>query len=242
MTAKSTAIRKPRATTVASAASAVAVDTRAAAAAREPAAAPEPMATRERLIQAAEHCYAQRGIDATTMADIAAQAAMTRRTLYRYFATREAMLRAVVRREVERFWQGFHAVHAQRDDFAEYLLAALLYTLKHAPETQSHSFLFDQALLPLVNRIYIDNRDYIVEQAAGFGAIYARDRARADTRIRADLDMVMVCEWFNRLAVSYLAAPSPFHRSEAELRAMFRALLLPALRRDDRCGDGAAGA
>ena len=180
------------------------------------------------LIDAAERCYARLGIDGATMADIALEAGISRRTLYRQFAAREQILNAVMRRAIDRFWEQFHAAHSGIDDFCDYLVAALIYTIKYAPKTKTHRMLFDQAVLPLVNSMYIDNRDYLRDQARALGVVYQRTRHRPGTR--QDLDMLMVCEWFNRLAVSFLATPSAFYRSEKALRELFTAMLAPAIR------------
>lgn len=188
--------------------------------------------TRTRLIDAAEHCYGQLGVNATNMADIAAHALIARRTVYRYFANREAMLNAVVRREVSRFWESFHTTQKKFDDLGVYLVEALVFTLKHAPTTNSHRFLFNEEVLPLVNKMYIDNRQHTLERVEVLRTIYQNHLKRGG--IRTKLDLIMLCEWFNRLAVSYLAAPSPFYRSERELRALFRAMLLPVIADDKK--------
>lgn len=195
-----------------------------------PAAEPAQPDTRARLVEAAAECYAKLGIRATNMADIAAHGNIARRTLYRYFANREAMLDAVVRREVEQFWESFHATQKRFDDLGVYLVEALVFTLRHAPTTRSHRFLFNEDVLPLVNKMYIDNRQFTLDRVAVLRTIYERHLQRGG--IRRKLDLIMLCEWFNRLAVSYLAAPSPFYRSEKELRALFRAMLLPAIASD----------
>lgn len=183
--------------------------------------------TRTRLIEAAAYCYAKLGIRAANMADIAEHAQIARRTLYRYFGSREAMLDAVVRREVECFWESFDATQKKFDDLGHYLVEALVFTLRHAPTTRSHNFLFNEDVLPLVNKMYIDNRQHTLDRVAVLQTIYERHLQRGG--IRRKLDLIMLCEWFNRLAVSYLAAPSPFYRSEDELRKLFRAMLLPVI-------------
>jgi AcrR family transcriptional regulator len=198
----------------------------------------EAIDTRTRLVDAAEHCYARLGVNGTNMADIAERAAITRRTLYRYFANREQMLDAVVRREVERFWLAFNATQKKFDDLGTYLVEALVFTLKHAPSTNSHKFLFNEQVLPLVNKMYIDNRQHILERVAALQIIYDNHLKRGG--IRRQLDLFMLCEWFNRLAVSYLAAPSPFYRTERELRELFSNMLLPIIADNSKAASKAA--
>jgi AcrR family transcriptional regulator len=180
------------------------------------------------MINAAERCYNRLGINVATMDDIAAEAGISRRTLYRYMGGSKDILNKVTRRAVDRFWVKFHEDYGQAEDFCEYLVDGLIYTLKHAPKTRMHRLLFDQSLMPLVNAMYIDNPEYVRYQARILGEVYERLKTRPGTR--QDLDMLMVCEWHNRLMVSFLSAPSAFFRSERELRLLFSAMLAPAIR------------
>jgi AcrR family transcriptional regulator len=66
---------------------------------------------RERLVAAARAAFAENGIDAS-LDDIARRAAVGPGTLYRHFPTREALLAAVYRGDVE-------ALAAQADELAE---------------------------------------------------------------------------------------------------------------------------
>jgi AcrR family transcriptional regulator len=181
----------------------------------------EALSARERLLNAAKVCYERKGIPKTTMEDIASEAKVTRRTVYRHFGSHQEVLNGVVHREANLFWAELLQHLAFTDSFEEFILEALIYTLKHAPETPTHSFLFDQDILPVVNQIYLSSEDFICQRAEILRPVY--ERFSPDT----ELDLVMVTEWFNRIAVSYLATPSPFYQTEDELRILFRAMLLP---------------
>lgn len=180
------------------------------------------------LIDAAERCYARLGIRASTMVDIAEEAGISRRTLYRSFPSHEDILTAVVQRSIWRFWDQFDKKYNHIEDFCELLVEALIYTIKFAPKTKTHRVLFDSSMLPFVNDLYISNEAYVREQAVALDAAYQRTRNFPGTG--QDLDMIMVCEWFDRLAVSFLTTPSVFFRSEKELRALFVAMFAPAIR------------
>lgn len=183
---------------------------------------------RTSLIDAAERCYARIGIKTATMVDIAEEAGTSRRTLYRSFPSHEEILSAVVQRSVRRFWDRFDKNYNHIEDFCELLVEALIYTIKFAPKTKTHRVLFDPSMLPFVNDLYISNEAYVREQAIALDAAYQRTRHFPGTK--QDLDMIMVCEWFDRLAVSFLATPSVFFRSETELRALFAVMFEPAIR------------
>jgi hypothetical protein len=127
----------------------------------------------------------------------------------------------MVQREAQLFWAGLQLHLDFTESFEEYILEALIYTLKHAPETHTHSFLFDQNILPIVNEIYLSSEDFIIQRVEDLRPVYERFNPGGK------LDLIMLTEWFNRIVVSYLATPSPFYQSEAELRKLFRAMLLP---------------
>lgn len=186
---------------------------------------------RARVLEAAIRCYERTGFKDTVMEDIAAEAQIARRTLYRHFRSHREVFAAVLGRERQRFWHEVQHELLGRPmaDFGEFLVEAMIYTIKHAPESDRFGFLFDPNVLSIANEIYIANRQHLVDLAAIWRPIYERlEGHRAGKRDAVDL--ILLCEWFNRIAVSYLATPSPFYRTERQLRALFRATLLPVVR------------
>ncbi len=181
----------------------------------------ESLSARERLLNAARACYEHKGIAKTTMEDIAREAGVTRRTVYRHFGSHSEVLSGVVQREANRFWAELQQHLPPVESFQAFILEALIYTLKHAPQTPTHSFLFNQNILPLVNEMYLNSRGFIEQRVEILRPVYERFNPGGE------LDLVMVTEWLDRIMVSYLATPSPFFRSEDELRKLFRTMLLP---------------
>ncbi len=57
---------------------------------------------RDRLLDAAERCVVRRGETQIRMAEVADEAGVVRSTVYRYFATRDALLLALILRRVDR--------------------------------------------------------------------------------------------------------------------------------------------
>lgn len=57
--------------------------------------------TRQKLVEVARELFAQKGIEATTMNDIAAASGKGRRTLYTYFRSKEEIYYAVIEGELE---------------------------------------------------------------------------------------------------------------------------------------------
>ncbi|GAA2066276.1 TetR/AcrR family transcriptional regulator [Williamsia deligens] len=82
-----------------------------------------------RLLDVAAELFARRGVDAVTMADIAAAAGCSRATLYRYFPTRSDVLTGYIRATTERILvrivQDTDRVDDPRDRAAAAVTAAL---------------------------------------------------------------------------------------------------------------------
>jgi len=58
------------------------------------------LAQRERILCAAERCFARRGFHAASIADIAGTADMSAGLIYRYFANKNAIVRAIIERQL----------------------------------------------------------------------------------------------------------------------------------------------
>ena len=76
--------------------------------------------TREQIVEAAARLFAERGYDATTIADIAAAADIAPRTFFAYFPSKEA----VVFHDADRDFEGLTAALASRPE-GEYAFTAL---------------------------------------------------------------------------------------------------------------------
>lgn len=68
--------------------------------------------TREKLIDVARHLFARKGIENTTMVDIANASDKGRRTVYTYFKSKKAIYDAVIESESERMVERLRNVYA----------------------------------------------------------------------------------------------------------------------------------
>jgi AcrR family transcriptional regulator len=88
------------------------------------------MRAAERILDAAAAVFAERGVAATQMADIAKAAGCSRATLYRYFDNRHAVQRAFVHRAARRVGAQVAAEICGIGDPAEQLVAGVLASLR----------------------------------------------------------------------------------------------------------------
>ena len=83
--------------------------------------------TRSLLIDVARRLFAQKGLEGTTMNDIALASGKGRRTLYTYFKNKEAIYYAVIETEMERLSDRMDDVASRDMDFEQKMIL-LVYT------------------------------------------------------------------------------------------------------------------
>ncbi len=86
--------------------------------------------TADRILDAATRRFAAVGIKATTMSSIAAEAGLSREWLYRHHSNKEAVVTAVVHRELRRFIDGLATGVPWTDDVAEMLTETFVYCVE----------------------------------------------------------------------------------------------------------------
>jgi len=187
-----------------------------------PLASPATGNAKARLLIAATQCYERRGIAKTTMEDIAQQANLTRRTVYRHYPSHKEILRAVVVEQSVQFLTKMHSDLEEITDFGDYFVEALIYTIKRGSSAPTHAFLFDFTDLPLVHEMFLASEALLDQGAKLWQVVY-------NARCRGDLDMNMLTEWYNRITVSYLTIPSPHYQDE-KLRELLAKLVKPVLK------------
>ena len=95
--------------------------------------------TRQKLVEVARELFARKGLEATTMNDIAANSGTGRRTLSTYFRNKEDIYTAVIEVELERLSEQLDKV-AELDAAPEQKVLALIYThLNMIKETVSRN-------------------------------------------------------------------------------------------------------
>jgi AcrR family transcriptional regulator len=87
--------------------------------------------TRDVLLDAAERCFAEYGVPKTTMHDIARRAGLSRPTLYRYFADREAINVEVIMRRSERLVRRAIAFIDGQPTLSDQIVEGLVFLVEH---------------------------------------------------------------------------------------------------------------
>lgn len=87
--------------------------------------------TRDALLDGAEACFASYGVAKTSMNDVARRAGLSRPTLYRYFADREALNVGVIMRRSERLVHRAVAYIDRQPTLEDKIVEGLVYLIDH---------------------------------------------------------------------------------------------------------------
>jgi len=141
--------------------------------------------TRAQLLDAAKRVMAGKGVEGTTIAEIAAAAGVAPGTFYNYFTTREEILDAVATSLVEEFRRVMAAIQRTVDDPAERIAIAVRLFLERARDDALWGW-FMARYAPSLPILRDQTRDIIRERIVKEGL--ARKRFRLpSTRAVGDL-------------------------------------------------------
>lgn len=171
----------------------------------------------ERIIDAAAELFAEHGVAAVGMAEIAKAAGCSRATLYRYFDNRQAVRLAFVHRETRRIVAQLDERFRDIADPGERIIAAMLGAVDEVRANPLLIAWFRPADSGTAGRISQDS-DVIESMAA---TIFAPTDLTDPERSR-------LARWLTRIIVSLLSAPG---RDAADERAMLEEFVAPVVTR-----------
>jgi AcrR family transcriptional regulator len=90
--------------------------------------------TAERILDAAYQRVSDIGLSRTTVEDVAREAGLTRQTIYRYFPSKDDLVRALLMREEERLLDGVRAVFSGSSDLLQALRDSMVFGVRFAHE------------------------------------------------------------------------------------------------------------
>ncbi|BBX16888.1 hypothetical protein CRI77_17960 [Mycolicibacterium duvalii] len=183
---------------------------------------------RRRLLDAAEVCYERRGVNRTTVDDIAKEASVHRTTVYRYFGTRDDVLAFVLLRETAGVIDGAERALRRDGPFGDRLLDALDGAVGAVEQSRWLSVLFSPESLTMTVSV------------AASGAFRDRIRdvlrphveaAKAAGELRAQLDPDAAADWLVRVAQMLLMERLTARPDEIrpDRRALLRDFVIPGI-------------
>ena len=170
---------------------------------------------RAQLLDAAAELFADRGVAAVGMADVARAAGCSRATLYRYYANRDELRTAFVDREAQRIGAEIARAVAAVADPGEQLVGAVLAALDAVRRDDT-----------LMAWFTADNAGTAVGVAHASGVIERLAASFLGSSADVDDDTRLRSEWLVRSIVSLLVTPAG---SPADERALVERFVAPVV-------------
>ncbi|MEV4056574.1 TetR/AcrR family transcriptional regulator [Amycolatopsis sp. NPDC049688] len=181
---------------------------------------------RRRIVEAATACLDRAGLAKTSLSDVAAEAGVTRQTVYRYFPGLKDILRAVALAGVEEFAGRMERHLAAFGSAEEAAVESVVFAVRAIPG-EPHMGLLLQA-----GEADFFTDGVVSPLAFSYGARILRnvpvDWAAAGVTTEAELRGL--AELLMRLFLSFLQYPSTPPLTDDELRTLVRRWIGPALR------------
>ncbi|MBE1531690.1 TetR/AcrR family transcriptional regulator [Actinomadura algeriensis] len=166
----------------------------------------DPDETRTRVLDAAHEQFTRMGVQRSTMEDVARLAGVSRITVYRRFATKDALVEQVVRRELRRYFDRFLIDIQRAETAAERVVLGFVSSLRAIQRN------------PLIGGLIVAEPDLLVPSMVSDGGTtlatvrqFVAGQLRREQRagnVSADLDTELVAEMMVRISASFLAIPS----------------------------------
>lgn len=190
----------------------------------------DPTDARRRLLDAAEACFAHFGVMKTTVEDVAAEARVSRATVYRYFDGRDELILGVLLREANRFLGRLEKRLQRGGDFATSIVDGVVFTVDAVRADPHLAMLFAPDSAGVTGAV-AGASEALFSATADFLRpllVAARDAGQ----LRPGVDPEEAAEWILRTILSLLTVRGPVARPEAATRRYLATFLVPALAAD----------
>lgn len=154
---------------------------------------------RDQILEAANKCFSQLGIERTSVYDVARAANVSRGTVYRYFEDRSVLIEAAIRFGAQKFYRLTAAAMATKPTLAEQLgaMAETHATILLDHRTRNRLMADDAELMHHM----IQDGDAAVRRSTEFLVPYVRE-AQKRGEVGPDVDVTAASEWFARIIYS----------------------------------------
>ncbi len=181
---------------------------------------------RERILDGAEACLAREGYSRVTMEAVAAEAKISRATLYRYFSNRDEVFSGVVLREFDRYLERIRFRVESQPDLGSAILEFVRVTLRAAGRDRTITGLFTGDEGHQAGGVLAESSVALFEMVTEF---FRPMFASHPTEVRAGTTVEDAAEWILRTVMSLGTVTGPRRRSGSALDTYLSRYLLPAI-------------
>ncbi|MGY4652527.1 TetR/AcrR family transcriptional regulator [Mycobacterium sp. URHB0021] len=173
--------------------------------------------TRELIIDSAFVCFRERGLNKTTVVDIARAADVSRSTVYEYFRDKAEIVEACAESASQRFYREMARAVSRGESLEEKLTRAAVFVTRARRFVEPEMY-FDAGEVSL---LLTKNAAVLLRECGEFLAPYLT-AAKLTGEVRKELDVAAAGEWFARMLFSLFSTPSStFDMDDDEVVAEF---------------------
>ncbi|OBG40713.1 transcriptional regulator [Mycobacterium alsense] len=177
-----------------------------------------------RIVAAADRCVRRRG-GQTTIADVAVELGVSRKTVYRYFPSTTALLRAAATQGTRKFLETMAERLSGIDDVAEAVVEGIVLTVTAVPDEPYLRLLLEEPSHTLLRSVTSETARRIGQQVLVEHTSIDWERTPIASHMLDEL-----VEWSLRAVHSFMSNPSDPPRDADDLRGYLRRWLAPAIR------------
>lgn len=184
----------------------------------------------DRILGAADNCFSRYGFRKTSMEDIAREAGVSRRSVYRHFPDKMILFHAVRDARAREYLDEIVRGTARVSGLSAQIEQVWRFTIRFLREDPIHAANHPSDPDSLARAVTTEGRDLLA--MAMEVIIPLIEHARETGEVRGDLDVDRAAEWIARMVFSLAATPSvTFDRDDPEQTTAFiREFLVPGLR------------
>jgi len=184
--------------------------------------------TREKLLDAAMHCYREYGVSNTAMEDVAQQAGVGRATLYRHFSNQEALITEVMAANLRQVQARLKEQLNGCDTPEEFFVESAIIIIRESHKRALTSLMFDEgSSASMINRISFSDPNIVAMGNDLIAPFY--EKAKAQGILRKWVTRPLLQEWASRLLLSFLMTPSPRLNNDRKMRKFFHDAIMPSV-------------
>jgi len=181
---------------------------------------------RRRIVAAAKACIDRAGLAKTSLSDVAAEAGVTRQTVYRYFPSLADILSAVAVAGVEEFADRMERHLTSFGSAAEVAVESVVFAVRAVPDEPYLGLLLQAGEADIFSAEVISPLAF----ALGARILRAVPVDWAAVGVSTEDDFHGLAEILMRLFISFLQYPSTPALTDDRLRALVQRWIGPALR------------
>jgi len=163
---------------------------------------------KDAILNAAVACIEEQGVAKTTIDDIANLAKISRRTVYRYYPNKQAILQAIIDEQADIVMQKMNRVmEKQNFNFTELLTESILFIVEHGPQSPGHELLLGQDNVASTSHLYMNSEAMGQRWASTLKQPFIE--AQQSGEVRQDIRYKDLMTWVGRLVYSFIQFPAP---------------------------------